>query len=310
MASSTKIVEGKFRGFIQDCFAAPQAFKIMNKRSLLHLDAADLTDVGLRRQRNEDIAKIVIPPADSPQQAYGALLVVADGMGGLGGGETASRSAIDEIVRRYYADLSEPGETLERLHTALEAANRFVRDQASRIGFRRIGSTAAGLVLTPSGMALSFSIGDSRVYRLRKGFIEQLTRDQSVMARQLANGSITAAQARKIRNSNVTAFLGQPTPIQPEFRQEQTHPGDVFIICSDGLWSVVEPEEMRDQVSNTSAPEATYKLVQLALERGAPDNVTVIVARVEPRPLWKNPRFAAVFLLLIAIFIAALLLAH
>jgi serine/threonine protein phosphatase PrpC len=213
-------------------------------------------------------------------------------------------------VRHYYADSAEPVETLERLHAALEAANCFVRDQASRIGFRRIGSTAAGLVLTPSGMALSFSIGDSRVYRMRKGIIEQLTRDQSVLARQLADGSITTAQAKKIRNSNVTAFLGQPRPIQPDFRLERAHPGDVFIICSDGLWSIVDPDEIQDKITNTAAPEATYKLVQLALERGAPDNVTVIVARIAPFPFWRNPRLIAAFLLLVTIFTAALLLTY
>lgn len=310
MALSAKIVQGKFRGFVQHCFTAPQVFMMMKKQYLPRFDAAELTDVGLRRQRNEDVARMVIPSADSPQVKHGALFLVADGMGGLGGGETASRSAIDEIVRRYYADSSEPGETRERLHAALEAANRFVRDQASRIGFRRIGSTAAGLVLTPSGIALSFSIGDSRVYRMRKGAIEQLTRDQSVMARQMENGSITAAQAKKIRNSNVTAFLGQPSPIQPNFHQEQSQSGDVFIICSDGLWNVVEPQEIQELVVNTAAPEATYKLVQLALERGAPDNVTVIVTRITPRPLWKNPHFIAALLLLTAMFVTALLLMY
>src|SRR4030095_957449 len=105
----------------------------------------------------------------SAQETQGALFIVADGMGGLGGGDVASQYAIDEFVRRYYGTVTTEKEVGARFQIALEAATVKVREQAPRLGLPRIGSTAAGVVLEASGRAMIFNVGDCRVYRIRNG---------------------------------------------------------------------------------------------------------------------------------------------
>ncbi len=129
---------------------------------LSRLDIAPETNVGKKREKNEDFVRVFAPPPASPQERWGMLCIVADGMGGLGGGDFASRSAVEEILRQYYADSDEPAEPAVRLQQAIQAANSVVRDQASKLGLRYIGTTAAGLVLMPSGDVIAFNVGDVR----------------------------------------------------------------------------------------------------------------------------------------------------
>ncbi len=248
----------------------------------MRLDVAGRTDIGLKRKRNEDHLGFRIPEPGSPQHAQGALFVVADGMGGMGGGDVASQTAVAEIFERYYADPSL--DALSALRQALEYANTAVRAQAERVKLPRIGSTAAGLALLPDGEAVLFNVGDSRVYRVQRGFIELLSRDQSVLQHQIDAGLISEEEARGARNVNVTAFIGQPTPIQPVFNRVQAEPGDVFLLCSDGLWDLVEPQEMLSIVRRMSADAAARRLIELARQRGGPDNITVIIVRLGPPP--------------------------
>ncbi|HEX3050790.1 MAG TPA: protein phosphatase 2C domain-containing protein [Aggregatilineaceae bacterium] len=256
----------------------------MSRQVFPRLDVAEATDVGLRRERNEDSLSVIIPPPNTPQIAQGALFLVADGMGGLGGGALASQSAVEELIRCYYSPTPDHAPVQDRLQQALEAANGHVRNQAARIGLRRIGTTMTGLVLTADEQALVFNIGDSRVYHLRNGLIEQITRDHSVMALQIESGLITEEQARLSRNCNITAFIGQPTPLDSCVQPIPVHRGDVFVVCSDGLWSVMETHEIYQLVHQVPAQQGVERLVQLALQRGAPDNVSVIVVRVGNPP--------------------------
>ncbi len=248
----------------------------------MRLDVAGRTDIGLKRKRNEDHLGFRIPEPGSPQHAQGALFVVADGMGGMGGGDVASQTAVAEIFQRYYADPSL--DALSALRQALEYANTAVRAQAERVKLPRIGSTAAGLALLPDGEAVLFNVGDSRVYRVQRGVIELLSRDQSVLQHQIDAGLISEEEARGARNVNVTAFIGQPTPIQPVFNRVQAEPGDVFLLCSDGLWDLVEPQEMLSIVRRLPADAAARRLIELARKRGGPDNITVIIVRLGPPP--------------------------
>src|SRR5438552_237077 len=126
------------------------------------LDAAELTDVGLVREKNEDTSKMLIPPPGMPQEAMGALFMVIDGMGGLGGGDVASRYAVAEIARYYYTDEDEQADPAVRLHAALQSASEVVRAQAPRLGLPRIGATGAGIILTLTGDVIIFNVGDAR----------------------------------------------------------------------------------------------------------------------------------------------------
>jgi serine/threonine protein phosphatase PrpC len=244
------------------------------------IDVAGQTDVGKKRTRNEDFYKILVPPRGVQQEKLGALFLVADGMGGVGGGDIASKSATEEIIREYYDTKSSQDSPQQRLQTALESANSYLQKQAARVGLQRIGSTVAGAVLTSTDEVVVFNVGDSRVYRVRQGKIEKLSQDQSVMAKQIESGLLTEEEARVERNNNLTAFLGQPIPLTPVYRKASARKEDILVICSDGLWSLVEDNEILEVVQNNTAKQAVQKLVNLALKRGAPDNVTVIVLRI------------------------------
>ncbi len=267
------------------------------------LDVAVQTDIGRKRKRNEDYYDLHIPEPGSPQHAYGALFVVADGMGGMGGGDAASQTAVRVLFEHYYTERSPHITPLAALKAALEAANVAVRQKAREIHMSRIGTTAAGVLLLPNGEALIFNVGDARVYRVRQGFIEQLSHDQSVLQHQIDAGLISAEQARQARNVNVTAFLGQPTSIEAVHRKVQVQPGDVFLLCSDGLWDLVTPHEMLRIVEQYTAEQATRRLIELALKRGAPDNVTVLVLRIGTNTTPRSTRkaFWALPILLVAL---------
>ena len=198
----------------------------------------------------------------------------------------------------YYDLKNREPDPATRLQSALESANIFVREQADAVGLPRIGSTAAGVVLTSDGEAVVFNVGDCRVYRVRNGQIERLSRDQSVMERQIEAGIMTEEAARAMRNSMVTAFLGQPLPIVPYFHRVKAQPGDTFIICSDGLWGLAEAGELLRIMKKTPSRTAVRKFVNLALSRGGNDNITSVVVRLGNPPArrlsWLIPLLALV----------------
>ncbi len=266
---------------------------------LTRLDVAELTDVGLRRQRNEDTSRVLVSPNR-------ALFMVVDGMGGLGGGDVASQYAVDEIFDHYFAESTLEQETAARLRAALQSASNYVSEQAPRLGLARIGATAAGVSLNTAGEVTVFNVGDCRVYRIRGERIERVSRDQSVMERQIESGMSTEEAAKETRNSMVTGFLGQPIPLSPEVFQDQAEKNDVYIVCSDGLWSVVDSAEIYKAVQGNPAKVAVKELIKLALKRGGPDNVTAVVVRLGRAP--GRIRSVLMFVAIMLIFAALLAL--
>lgn len=251
------------------------------KRSLLNsLDVAASTDIGPKRAKNEDTIHTVIPVDGSAERSLGAAFVVADGMGGLGGGDVASRTAVAEFMRRYFSAATVETDLLQRFKLSLESASSRVREEALRLGLPYIGSAAAGMLIQPSGAALIFNVGDCRVYRVRHRKIERMTRDQSVTEKQVAMGRITPDEARVARSSQVTAFIGQPLPLHAYVEMEQVEQGDIYVLCSDGLWSAVNVSDIETVVQHRAARAAANALVSLALARGARDNVSAVVIRV------------------------------
>lgn len=264
---------------------------------MFKLDAGAKTDIGLKRQRNEDAFVIRLPGGDTTEDEPNAFFVVADGMGGMGGGDVASRAAIAELLRTFYHDSTASVALLARLDTALEATNVYVRSQASTVGLPRIGTTIAGVLLTPRE-AIIFNVGDSRVYRVRAGHIEQLSYDHSVDESQ---DERAAVETRSARNANLTAFLGQARPIKPYYQCEAAQAGDIFIICSDGLWDLVTPAEICRLVTRSTAQRAANRLIRLVRQRGAPDNVTAVVVGLAHPPRRRR------FLLLLALLLLVIL---
>ncbi len=244
------------------------------------IDIGQLSDVGLKRKVNEDSLGVHVPAAATPEQEYGMLFLVADGIGGMGKGEVASQTAVRVITERYYDPSNEEPDLRRRFEDALQAANIAVRETAPELGLKRIGTTIVGMVLTPTGEAIVTNIGDSRGYRIRGNSIERITEDDSA---ELSSG-LAVDEVYDKRNSKITTYIGQPKPLQLHTRLLDARNGDTYVLCTDGVWSLVENSEIFSIVDGTPAQRATQQLIDLAKKRGAPDNATAIVVRLGSPP--------------------------
>jgi PPM family protein phosphatase len=225
------------------------------------------TSVGRVRQVNED-SYLAVPP----------LFVVADGMGGHGAGNVASRIAIEEMtacvaLRPLFA---------EAVLTALEHANRNIieRDEANRMG-----TTVTGLAALETAGAdhlMVFNVGDSRVYRLAGKRLEQLTVDHSEVQEMVLAGVITREQARTHPRRNVvTRALGGDTGLHPDHWLLPAITGDRYLICSDGLFSELPDEAIRPLLAAGDPQSAAVTLVGAACDAGGRDNVTAVVVDID-----------------------------
>lgn len=240
---------------------------------------AQLSDVGRVRSENQDYS-ILSAPADEVDRNKGRLMVVADGMGGHRGGATASRMAATIAKDEYYRDSDT--DIVASLTRALERANaRIFAESQINPELRGMGTTCSALVVR--GREGYFAhVGDSRIYLVRDEAISQLTDDHSLVASMVREGLLTIQEAEVHPRRNVlqrSMGVGQTVEIDasPTF---EVRLDDTFILCSDGLHGLVKSDEILT-ISKVGIEDAARELVRLALERGAPDNVTVVVARAE-----------------------------
>lgn len=244
------------------------------------LEIGHRTDVGRRREHNEDCLGIHVPDIEEQIDSRGTLLMVADGMGGHAAGEIASRTAIAAVLDSYYGDLS--GGVEEGLSRALHTANRAVIDEAGRsYGRAGMGTTLAAAAVHNSDLVVA-NVGDSRVYLIRDGSILQLSRDHSWIAEALAAGRINPEDARRHPWRNVvTRSLGGGPELEVDvYPPRRLHPGDIILVCSDGLWGMIPSERILQIVESRSAQAAADGLVNAANEAGGHDNITAIVCRI------------------------------
>ena len=237
------------------------------------------TDVGLVRSENQDFAIFTTPREERASHPGGRLLIVADGMGGHRGGATASRLATEVVKQQYLG--SETGDPATALREALTRANARIHAEAqSNADLRGMGTTTSALVLR-NDRAWFAHVGDSRIYRVRGGEIEQLTEDHSLVASMVREGLLTTKEAENHPRRNVLQrSMGVAEEVEIDVRGPfEIQADDVFILCSDGLHGVVKEEEIKEHAS-LPLDEAADHYVKLALERGAPDNVTVLMARI------------------------------
>jgi serine/threonine protein phosphatase PrpC len=209
----------------------------------------------------------------------GKLYAVADGMGGHAAGEVASQEAISTLFKEYYASPS--AEIMERMKEAIEAGNAEVHAQASLDRAKAgMGTTLVAAVLQGDDLYVA-NVGDSRAYLVREQSIEQISRDHSWVNEQVLAGIITEQEAREHLYRNIiTRSLGTKPDVDIDFFQRKVQPGDVLVLCCDGLSNEVENDEMARIVSASSAQETAQKLIDLANQRGGPDNITTIVVRI------------------------------
>jgi serine/threonine protein phosphatase PrpC len=226
---------------------------------------AGLTDAGRKRRRNED-AYVVDPP----------LFVVADGMGGAQAGEVASRLAAAAFREFHDADGLEPK---ARLAAIVQEANRRIYERSQEDAHASgMGTTITAALLGDGSVAIGH-VGDSRAYRIRDGRLEQLTEDHSLVAELVRSGRLTPEEAETHpQRSVITRVLGTDPDVDVDTFTVETAEGDVYLICSDGLTSMVPDEEILRLVAEESSIEqAARALVKAANRHGGEDNITVVL---------------------------------
>lgn len=232
-------------------------------------DSAGRTDPGRKRRRNED-AFVLEPP----------LFAVADGMGGAQAGEVASRLAAAAFREFHEVDELAPD---ERVRALVQEANRRIYDRArSDTGATGMGTTITAALLEGEQVTIGH-VGDSRAYRLREGELEQLTEDHSLVADLMRSGRLTPEEAETHpQRSVITRALGTDPEVDVDTMSVETSPGDVFLLCSDGLTTMVADEQILELLAGASSlEEAAKALVKAANKGGGEDNVTVVLFTLE-----------------------------
>lgn len=254
---------------------------VMIKIEAEGLQLATLTDVGRKRSGNEDSHAVWVSEEPAEFARRGALLVVADGMGGANAGEVASRLAADTVVETYRADTG--GDPAHALQVAIETANSRVHSQSvANHDQRGMGTTCTAVVVRGNKVWIGH-VGDSRAYLVRDGETHRLTSDHSLVAELVERGHLTEQEARHDPRRNVvTRSVGALADVQVDAGpiDEPLRPGDRIVLCSDGLHGQVSDSEIAMLAGDQEPDEACQSLIDLANERGGPDNITVIVARV------------------------------
>jgi serine/threonine protein phosphatase PrpC len=246
----------------------------------LRLDVAQLTDVGRKREHNEDNMAYVIPKDPPVMASKGALFIVADGMGGHAAGEVASEIAVDTVSNAYYQDDSD--DVADSLLHAIRRANASIHQRAAENMLRSgMGTTCVAAVLR-GNMAYIANVGDSRAYLIRGSKVRQISQDHSWVAEQVRAGLLTEDQARTHAQRNViTRCLGTQAEVDIDVFQEELSEGTSLVLCTDGLSGLVSEEELQRIVDQYVPQQSVYHLVERANENGGPDNITAIVARIQ-----------------------------
>lgn len=245
---------------------------------------AALTDVGFRRQNNQDACVVQLAPDQETWQQRGHLFVVADGMGGHAVGELASKIAVDTIPHTF--DKLRQLNAKDALWASIEAANAAIYERGMQNKeFLRMGTTCTTLLLCPQG-AFVGHVGDSRAYRIRNRLIDQLSCDHSLVWELIQQRKVHPRDAERMCPRNViTRSLGPEPTVQVDIEGPfPVLPGDTFVVCSDGLCGLLSDSEIGMIAGELPPTEASRLLVHLSNLRGGPDNITVIVVRAGEIP--------------------------
>ena len=263
------------------------------------IEMAAVTDVGRKRSHNEDTV------ASDPELG---IAILCDGMGGYKAGEVASQLAVQMIMDELRTGLREArtGNTDEAsgfspesmlLKESIERANEAIfRTAQSQPQCQGMGTTLVSAAFYDDRMAVAH-VGDSRLYRIRGGQLEQLTSDHSLLQELVDKGFYTPEEAKQSLNKNlVTRAVGIELKVIPDVQEELVLPGDIYLLCSDGLSDLVADDEIHLTLDKYSAnlDEAAKALVQLANDHGGKDNISVILVRaVKPfaarKSSWYSP---------------------
>jgi serine/threonine protein phosphatase PrpC len=255
--------------------------------SLVLVQSAGVSDVGRQRSNNEDSFRI-LPLLN--------LFVLSDGMGGQAHGEIASALAVETVANHCLETKNNPaapvfgkiqstwtGKT-QRLVSAVYLANKKIFDAAGKYPDQQgMGATLTAAWIAGDRLSIAH-VGDSRAYLLRRGALQQLTSDHSLVAEQVRRGILTSTEAEKSDMQSVLLrALGTQRDVEIDAEEHILFPRDVLLLCSDGLTRMLtEPEIAGVLQAELDPTKAAEKLVALANENGGADNVTVLIVRFEP----------------------------
>ena len=236
-----------------------------------------ITDCGKVRQNNQDVFKILYD-----EEKAISVLIVCDGVGGARAGNVASSIAADVFMRsigRYIENIGKLEDIASKMSEAVSSANRAVYDKSAHDDdYAGMGTTLTAAISTPEGEVI-VNIGDSRVYKVTLNKITQITRDHTVIEDMIARGVITRSEARRHPNKNlITRALGSSREETPDVFYLSLEIGEHIVLCSDGLTDVVMDSEILFELQKgNTVRESCENLVEMALLRGAPDNVTLVI---------------------------------
>jgi protein phosphatase len=259
----------------------------------LSVEVAGKTDVGCVRQNNED---------NFGYDARHGIFVVCDGMGGMAAGEVASKMAVDTVLtyfreaarNKHYPVVGKNydgvSERANALASAIQLANEAVRETAKAHPAQAgMGSTMVAVLVRGAFFSVGH-VGDSRIYLVRSGDIQQLTNDHSLVMEQVRRGLITLAEARESDMQNIIIrALGSDDTVEPDLDDMMAMPDDVLLLCSDGLTRHVPDDKLFELISNAPSLEAACEqLIQAAKDGGGSDNITCVLVRMVEQPWYRR----------------------
>ncbi len=256
----------------------------------LAVEVAGKSDVGCVRANNEDNFGF--------DSRYG-IFVVCDGMGGQAAGEVASKMGVDTVLDYFRREAARSGgepangtkrsSGAESLTGAIQLANRTIFEASQEKGQDGMGSTIVAALVRGTSLAIAH-VGDSRIYLVRQGTIQQLTEDHSWVMEQVRLGYITREQAEKSEMQNIILrALGSKDAVDADVEDLVALPGDLLLMTSDGLTRHVKDGEILAIIQETASLEqACNSLVEAAKQRGGDDNITCLLVKIVERPWYRN----------------------
>lgn len=242
------------------------------------LEAYSVTDIGRKRQLNQDyVFSSAKPMGNMPN-----LFIVADGMGGHNAGDYASKCTVETVVGEIRNSFEKNPTIIVK--KAIETANSKIRELAAT-DENLFGMGTTLVIATVIGKYLQVAnVGDSRLYLVGKKGIRQVTRDHSLVEEMIRLGGLSREDARKHPDKNIiTRAIGAKDEVEPEFFTEELEPGDIILMCSDGLSNMLEDKEIEKIVQNEELAEMKEKaeaLINAANNNGGKDNIAVVLVKI------------------------------
>ncbi|NOT37388.1 MAG: Stp1/IreP family PP2C-type Ser/Thr phosphatase [Saprospiraceae bacterium] len=250
---------------------------LQNFEDYLDVKAIVLTDVGNVRTNNEDRALFIRPSTNLERNEKGFLAILADGMGGHSSGEVAAGIALDTIQRVYY---KEKGNDKQLLNKAFSEANENIFRSAHKNSKNKGMGTTCSTILIKKNKIYLAHVGDSRIYFLNNGQLQQISEDHTYVMDLFRNGMIKEDEINNHPERNIlTRAMGTKEKVEFQILEIDLIPQEIekILICSDGLYEYIKTNEIQDILNRNTISEAAHHLVRVAKQRGGHDNITLVL---------------------------------